>query len=72
VKTLKKVYRLNGCSTESVLMCSFYRSVLSAHLHVIGMILQTPGSMVDFESACDAREEVRQTVSTNRALAQEP
>jgi hypothetical protein len=46
--------------------------VLSAHLHVIGVILQTPCPMVDPEPACGAHKEVRQAVSTNRALAQEP
>jgi hypothetical protein len=79
VKIAKMVYicrysqkGLNGFMFKSVQIFPSYQSVLLAHLHLIGVILQTPGSMIDLEPACDARKEVRQAVNTKRALAQKP
>jgi hypothetical protein len=79
VTTNKNVYRLtyfqkrlNGFPVKSVQISSLNQSVLSAHLHVIGVILKTPSPMVDLESACGAREEVRQALRRNRPLGQEP
>jgi hypothetical protein len=78
VTTHKNVYRityfqkrLNGFPVKSV-QISYFESVLLAHLHVVGVILQTPCPMVNLEPACGAHKEVRQALSRNRPLGQEP
>jgi hypothetical protein len=61
-----------GFCSETVQLSSLFRSVLSAHLHVVGVILQTPCPMVDPEPACGAHKEVRQALSRNWPLGHEP